>query len=1529
MDVLYNFKENSIALADYYLQNLDAEVAYLFLQMNDISSQKEFLSLLYRNEKLLCKCSEEAKMQLYWRINAFRAKLNENDEKIKNSFIFYLLQKINPQFYAITYSTFANPVIKVLRGKNLANAFNFLNYLSEKPSLLHAIQPFISNLVHSLPLDQLFGHFSFAAIDFFSLPPLEFLAKEKYVVKSFKSCFEFPVNYSIPNTAQILQYRFSNLFSYPQEFPEVEKGILSSLIHSSIIKKTHFVDLMISCAKQLIVVEHNSSKAFSIAKCEDEFFAWMCCSFIKKVVNNVSCLENLVYILKNNGYDSIAFEAINRLYSDIKLLAYASERSKRRLTSSDLIKYSIPKLLNTFELTNEFREITRNDFFIISDETRDKDVDFVRSYTIISLLIRTMQNTILDPTNYAEIVKQIAEQMHLIKDKKVLHDLIIDIYSVLFIKKENVFICSLYLAKLVVNLLVQFEDIKELNEMKIALNCASLKGGVFSISRALYGRKTLFFNELGSYFHASAEFIGKDDPYLYKIYRISKAVISIINSEYKEEEDIKKEVSVESAFSLPYDEERLNVVRQMETTEEIKEIAEKRQKDPLTLFQKLDEQLPMIRQFDEGQEFEKIQLPANVSSFIQLIEILRQCESIDTPIQELFIELASKGNITEIAAHLKNYGFEVFGFWLEHQDLVTIDEHIIEAFIHDNTCECLSLIMEGKCEMPSSINPSSFGAVIEHFFEEKNASKASNYKDFLAKEEYEAAINATTDLADDELSDALLDILLHGLQSHKFAGMLLDDIMFRIDTNKLQECCSSEYESFRIRLANRLIEFIEFPPKALLYITTFMCSSVGPYENPKIGDYMQGTNFNICLNVVYNKVPFKRLLTMLEEQEVCDNMKFICKNVIKTPDDLNTLLLKYPKFISQAFSVLKTENEFHKVFVRNCPIKYRSAFNSLMSLPDLILKGQEFDFSDEAISAAIRKLLVGYHGIDMMKPLLARYNNFCERFPESKPLFDETIKELMKREISQIKVASSYQENMAKKLLGIFLKFHLPNEDIEKLQSIKEMLSIGLFQRFNVSYTFEDYPNESCTRMLSEILFKNEFDSEGIQFCEMFNLSFKEVANQRLKICFSLGILDHARFWAPYADIDTVLLSGLAKALTPTDALVSRILSQEEGKIENISFNYLRAVKELCNKKPKPSAERIDVLQNFVSFFVHPQNKVINFLCSNKFYDMALKVLCIMHQTDDFIPCFINDFVFPTISYGKINELTASLFKFDSGISFILPLLVGLTDFFKEKQMHKSLLNFLIEINWLEDAAVAAIEIFNETQNFAKKLIMIYHAADLFNQSSNIREGRFECSTDTFPFRPSILNEKQLKHMQDCVQLHTELFEFSKQANSEKYSKAVSTVINDESAHSVALELAFLSNFRLLRKVTDLFAINSSEIITEVAKIITPKSFDEIKKYLGSAKRQTNDFITVVFHPFINALTRTQSNWCLIPALIGMFIDDPSIQCSYFLEYNFLSEAVEITTRKKLKQWMPLIGIKASQLGNTSIVDYIQKKEKM
>ena len=1746
---------------EHYLENRETALAWLSVLGGSKEKSIAILNKMFKNDDLFGNFTAEQRMDLYWTVHCFISRLAESNNGFLQTFPFFILEQENHFLYQLTYDTYSNR-LKSLTTNMTAKAFEYITFLLENQPLLNSMKQFIANLLNLMPINRIFAVFGFRALDLYIDPPLNFLANEKFVLKTFQSCFLYPINYTKPQVSHILQIRFSQSFLFPKPFQENPDSLVSSLIHTSLIQNKHFIDILYNTYINELLQNLDANKAFSYCSSfANEMFPWFVASSVKKFISNNTICTALTTIIQDNQYKGIAVDCFNKLFADIQLLLNIFDKTNKKCSAFDLKNTSIPKLIlpsQTAITTEDINFLLKDHFFMINDADKETDVNFLLCYIALSSVLSLFNNlTSRDKENrvtfidYTKALETIETQLKNINDQMTLHKLIIEIFSTIFIKnKDNHYICPLIFAKHVLDLLLSYEEIPEILDFKMSIdnflrnekqNHEEDQIEEFTINEGFIDRETLFFEALNKNSFSKSRILSRNDASLRRLCEMAKYVFLFSNSNEEvdnpllksipplesayvgqntkvspskesnevlsideiierlqnENNDLQKTIYYETAFSTKLQGLFYDKIPQNE--ELLYQLAQNRIKRNYSnsLFLKLDPQMYLVQYIDEELKsdftiknqilFEKCISSSKeqncdmLYSFLTFIESLLLSSNTNKPTEEILFNLSLKSeNIQMISSSLKECNFDIFSYWLQFEKF-TLTKEIASIFIDEYflSCCCLALTQDTSLlQYFSELEEVQKHQTLSKCYQKKiseSENKEEKIKQLFSDKQFEEALHEVDFYINDENeSQKLFEFLKLILKAEGLNLGILDDIIFRLDFDDLQNFINENYKEIRIEYAIYLSDLVEFTPEVqfrfykyiysnnikqqrLLSSSTFNNKTdekndSNTEENPLLGYYMEQYSSDHCIRRVFDKIEFNKFIHMLNDGEIKRYLEFICLHVIKTKNDLINLLKYCPNYLTDIYNNVKGKKEFFDIF-----LSYYSKKNPLFLFIRSIDKFNinNFEFDDENIKEIIKNYLIKkFTSIHQIKELANAYSSYCTDYSFHQKFFTDIIIEIILTMIKSIDVTSIQQETEAKHFFSSTHKyfFNIDSSEIfnpviknnekaeetkskfignapfvirnyddydilrRRVRTIEKFLeSVTLYQRYRINYSFRSYPNMD---KIAKLLFKNEYAKMAFGFSNEFHANITKESTQLLRNCFKLGITSENDFWIPCADITRdIIVQDLAYGFNFTDEQIQAILQLNVDDIpmikslfiyqmikesyakfvtpKRVAFNIkpnqkrshtlnnrkgsgttIKRIKshnnlvnnkrngkrmllitkqkskeykmlniDLIIKDEKRTNKRNDDLEHFLHSNVKPIQKAINILASFGFLKTSFNLLCSIRDKSLLIMTFINDFFFPIITKHPIQTVTEFLFKNDPGMSFILPLLLDLQQFMREREMYASLLTLQTCLNWLEDAAMTAIHLFNSSALFSKKLQLIYSAEELLSQSINIRTGKIITNiSESFPFRPSSMTQDHIVYYNNIAHLQTSLFEYSRKSSSHLIKECCGYFLNDQSSKVLAQELLLQGEFELFQKTCECFHMEPVSIYKLLAEncekpstdssessddINNPPLYnisittDDLQEFLQRSKGSVPKFETEVLLPVLNTLSKTK-NWLLIPLYIALFVDDPERQCLYFLDFNFFAEAIDIARQKKMKNILPLIGMRASQVGKYSILKAVE-----
>ena len=165
--------------------------------------------------------------------------------------------------------------------------------------------------------------------------------------------------------------------------------------------------------------------------------------------------------------NSVFKECLKRFQNDSELFAFL--RNLTGITTKPMLnEVSIPYFIgastNSFSI-NDLANFMKRNYFIIDDASSRIDFLFIIAERCLTLALNFIENE--DLATYRFI-----EWLPLINDENLLNKVIDDLFSLIFLKKDGKWICSLQSAKAIVDVIINFRNDKEFLRAKEKIDFA-------------------------------------------------------------------------------------------------------------------------------------------------------------------------------------------------------------------------------------------------------------------------------------------------------------------------------------------------------------------------------------------------------------------------------------------------------------------------------------------------------------------------------------------------------------------------------------------------------------------------------------------------------------------------------------------------------------------------------------------------------------------------------------------------------------------------------------------------------------------------------------------------------------------------------------------------------------------------------------------------------------------------------------------------------------------------------------------------
>lgn len=348
----------------------------------------------------------------------------------------------------------------------------YLRYYSKKRSMSDFLLKYFSSSFSQVPFDALFRNFQFSSFylftDFDEVPlnliDTNFSSYTSY--HPFEDLFQAYRGYDKEYCFQKIQSMLINDISYPDSIGNDEESRICSLINTSLCKQIHFID----------IIQRSSFSLFKNQKYQESIelsnmFGFESCIFIAnhykslKSKNPTESLEETINFFRqidynyfSTKYNSKASLFLNRIQNDNRFLSMIRQNTGQNIGRNEFLVHSFPYLLSIFLKSNEplpFKDLSENPLFIISDDDRMNDLDFVWSYFALSVAISALTN--LDEAE--ELIDRSCWYISQINNPKIHHDIVVDLFSIMFLQNSSSkYICYQFVAEIILTNILDLSD---------------------------------------------------------------------------------------------------------------------------------------------------------------------------------------------------------------------------------------------------------------------------------------------------------------------------------------------------------------------------------------------------------------------------------------------------------------------------------------------------------------------------------------------------------------------------------------------------------------------------------------------------------------------------------------------------------------------------------------------------------------------------------------------------------------------------------------------------------------------------------------------------------------------------------------------------------------------------------------------------------------------------------------------------------------------------------------------------------------
>lgn len=1403
-------------------------------------------------------------------------------------------------------------------------SFFLLAFYDTYPGAYKILYNKFKNLIESITISAIYECIGQETLWLLKEIPSDFANSINIDPASIVNIFSMPIFFTDPNFTQILQTKITNLYLYPNQFPKMP-DLAFSCMNTTISLDLHFMDLM-----NQMSIEYLTSGDYNLMISNFKLFQTTIPYFLVAHHDLIyKDLRGILPLLNETFQPSRASQLVARFRNDYRLLEIVQflSTTAKRYTLEDLVKFSIPFLVKNAIGNSDLINYSKLRYFTVSDRHAKIDFDFIKCYAIF----KTFFSILTSPPAYSgKFVDQIGELLGSITIPQIREIICIDIFSLLFMKKNDAFIFNTSVVRMFIKVLSshstnqyianasqmfqkipfwqkdpQFQSFFERNPQEIFESILSQKwdrAGLLTQGLPMYRR--LFLLAYG----LNAAMSGNPIPEESKVYE------NIIRLEY---ELNSKDESPSCAQMFPQysglfsKRRKLNIVNADDMA---------RAQNDLEAFYNCIDLGPLLQDLHRYKSLYDFSFYLNEYRHVTNSNKLDICRAV---------LIARKSGNTDFAEKIcKMAGKTVLEVMLER--LEDIDESFIRENYSDHKLEMITLAITHY--NPSLIfNLENVPSCIKSYVRGSTNSETSEQRRLL---ELERLISESQNVDDVLFTVPHRDVLISLLRLPE-----LNEVAY--DVLQTVEYTAVEEEISKVLSAK------------IKYVLSSASSTDAVSAMKILTEKCSKDTALFYLKTHANTEDIKPIEFLLD-QNINDN-NFVAKIIEAFPTHFRTLLQKFGKY-----------PETLKIFERYCPQSCEDILSGYKSLPSAVLSKLSTVDKNSIISVLVDSptdifLLsqnVMYFLDDFSLEFLiesiddlnerCKVMKFLSNFFGAADRLNSAISKVVNAIVKRISINSIESEDAAILQLNMALSIARNNER-KIIQLLINILRLSPFSLRSAPYDFSLFGEESFGMFITDFCSCLDFIDVGISACEIFGISadfiYSRIAFYQLR--FGLyneakshplsqnANLDHYihKGWnqnsTPFLDATALFIMPLMKATIAPPSLAKELLEltipispKSYAKIEYDIYNKLKQLtanfiqRSHANpglqsiSRTADEKKRLELVMH-AKYFVLRYFSISNTLsclvmmhCMSDAYQTLFKI----ENQAEAVDLFMHYFYLPAISALNASAFCEFMHTQDPTYTLTASFWDGLLVYLREMQMNE---NLAFVYNFRKMHSQEAIAILN--------LFPTKHSSDEMYRATGRAFIALEMALQE-QHNISDISYEELRETYQLVGIQLNFYQFLYENKREKYSEVFDLVHNPSSGAKMAaiLLLEAHDNAPLYQDIMKTTGVDLSDIIaaaTEIINEVEPeKSLEKIKLLKG----RNPDLALQIIRKTLPLLCLSKKN-IYIPQFIFL-VDDLRTRALLFIEYDCLGEASELVHTEKMADLNTLVAYRASQTGSDLIV---------
>jgi hypothetical protein len=1387
-------------------------------------------------------------------------------------------------------------------------------------------------------LDRAFEAAGPEVLSFVTDPPTDFFKAVAIKAPLIKLLFAYPVVYSSLDFSRALQERFSRDFAFPAPF--LDSADLA-LVNCSLGLECHFANVYWATFRDCIG-RHDYDRILVIFRPVIDFLPYVIVADQAAVYDD---LDNVLPLFRLELSNPLLVDIMRRMLNDQRLLRAVCFMTNLEFSPNDLSKSSLPFLLQ-YSLGNpEVLGCASLQFFVISDADSRRDYDFLRCYRLLRTFFRCCRTPSKELKTSIDTIKELIDT---IANQDLRDDIILDLFSCLFIRKDDKFICHAYVAKKIVMLLDTY--------------CLSpyIRGAVVMFKKQKSKKRAsldMFFNNNhGEIYKAierekweQADQMTAFLPYYRALYRKSRAAKFVTTSMPVPEEFSDDVLLVDVALStferaifqtVPSSKFDALIAKRsaLELAESVMDWTDSAKwiesiKSAHFLDNSLSEAISegnIIAELGECHQLKSFL--TTVMSYYQAVSKYGSRPSFEEILRfDVTDAIAGTFNAGEfaLADQLSNhYHLDLFQLVLANHETFQIAPQFVGQNFAYYPLEYAMLAWSHRITtLPDSISRPFVRFVTRAAPESESPQRESNVEKItrLIK-------SGKTEIVDDYIYDCDLEDLYRRLIKTDFSQPT-DALVRALDVcGFVSAAVADKRAEQRIRVFHQVRKVTKSQQPSLI-----------------VADLVQFDLFDLSVSYIKTCIP--------EESwgpSICQLFASYLTQSKKIQFLLREFPTKYDLLSARFFHV----PEVVPLLIQNCPPERKEQMSALAELPEEItLEANIIDISS-VISTFSRKpefilqltprtaaLFTDANFIkflDATEGAEASYKYYLTLYPyfRNKLLVKDHLIQRLLKTIPMIEVYSwQGEDHCVRFFTGVRLVIDLfpdSREEFAKVSCIEDFILDQVFLKFRYCYSFSDFGTaEFCPKMV-ELCSQFDLHDLAIRFSIAFSEDLTSYQIKRLNLMLVQGFYDPVRELfqlprPPKLDRNSESIDDFSLMLTPLSRMpmfnVDRVsalpnLVPVHGRAQIEPFMVYQQIKTIIRNQFALDQPRQELLKAVINSGLSVQGSIAMNI-SLRFFEPAYKRLMGIRRLPDRVKIFINSCYSTALARGGLlMSMEKFFFKQDPTLSVTESLWDGLVSYLQDRKLFENALRLLTVLHRFEDASFIAIELFSQETVVTRQISRLSHIRYGFSESIYFRT--HPQSGGLPPFRAMAGKmAADIERMIELTDVMHVVIDFCHEAQlpfRPEYNVLKLNVPPIQLAADLLINQGF-SQFEALNRVLPV-PIRKLHVRMGEAMAVLP--LQELLRALVSFKERSIEIAQELATIIIRRIALGPNRQTISTVIVTCW-PKPADQCPLFLEFGYLQEAFSSGKKAKLTHLMPMIAHRASMAGEFEIMKACQK----